>query len=158
VKGHNGPQLNARHAAEAKALGRVPFAIRKDVPDSGTQVFGPDGAQNVSVVKLFDELTDAGYRMTDIHMFPKKGGHVHVLVLNFDKDNAERDDAERVIHPTVRSFLSATWGVAHVFSNPPKDGKVIHTVNLTNRDGGEHDPEATLGFDNGLWAVKPYEA
>ena len=154
VVNHNPAKQNTEHAKQAIAIGRNPYGARRErnFADSGTPVFGREGAKNVGTGSIFEELLAAGYHTTDVHMYQKKDGHGYVLVLNFCKKGDEI-----VVSPTVMSFLMSCWGQVDLWANPPKeDGSVLNTVNCTFRQD-DIDPEVDLHFDNGVWAVTPSE-
>ena len=151
VKKPDFAKREADHVAHAQDHGRQAYAVRKDIANSGVPVFGKEGATcGVSVVQLIDELS-AEMRVTDVHLFQKSmerdpRGVMSTLVVTFAKEGKE------VIPPAVLDFFGISkWGFAHIWANPPKDGVVVHTVNLAHR--ADEKAEHELRFADGLWAI-----
>jgi hypothetical protein len=145
----------AEHVADAERHGRSPYAICKNVADSGVPIFGPEGLKNVSVGDLLiQEASRRGYYAVDIHIFSRsaKGNSVmSTLVITLATEGTKL----RVPTDVKVMLTSSTWGHVHVWVNPPKPGRgVLHTVNLTNRS--EDPAEQALLFADGLWAPEPY--
>ncbi len=144
----------ADHVADAKRVGREAHVIRKDIADSGVQVFGKDGVRDVLMVEPLDTMLRE-YRVTDMHIFQRKDkGVMNVLTITLE----EGVNGPRVELPldVAKFFAMSKWGYCHVWANPPKeDGVIIHTVNLSHR--GDEAASQQLIFDDGLWAVGPCE-
>jgi hypothetical protein len=147
--------LQARHAAMAQANHRAPNAIRDDRADSGTPVFGPDGAKLVSVDGIEDHLVTAGYRYYDIHLYRKdETDRMATLVIVMSK-NEPITPVSILAKVAARELTQNTaWEAAHVWANGKNSaGMIVHTINLCHRLP-DTKPEATLAFANGLWDLK----
>ena len=140
------------HATHAIKCGRKAYELRP-CADSGVQVFGKTGLEGISVKQLPTELHNAGYKLVDTHMYDKQNGAGTVVVLTFALVEGENTE----LLPAIEAFIgTAVWGHCHLWANPPQDGTVFHTINLAARGEGKGGRE--LNLNNGLWAVKPYEA
>ena len=146
--------IEARHVQEARQHRRDAYALRETVADSGTQVFGKDGARNVTIDRIWPELENAGYRVTGLHIYqPEKDrmSGMGTLVVEFTLMGDE--DAEYPRQVVAALFDRASFGYVHVFVNPPKGQQgVNHTVNISHRQEGV-PPAARLVWDEGYWAL-----
>lgn len=147
--------LNAKHEADASAHGRAAYAIRKNIADSGVQVFGKEGAMDVLVVELFDTLLRA-YHISDMHVFQRRDkGVMNVLVITFVQGVDVKNSLPLPLD-VAKFFAMSKWGFCHVWANPPKaDRSVLHTVNLSHRS--DEVAKRSLAFADGLWAVEKIE-
>ncbi len=150
-----------RHIEQAEALGRDAFALRKGIEDSGSPVFRGIAGQCISIADLFQELTEAGYVLTDIHAKPAKNQPMLVLtiVLSRGIDPAKLDpdllklSKSEIAKAVMGIILSSVWKYVHVWANPPdREGRIPHTVNLAHRHPAG-TPAKNLRFSNGLWEL-----
>jgi len=144
--------LQARHAAMAEANRRAPNAIRDDRADSGTPVFGKDGAKLVSAEAVKDELMAAGHNVHDIHLYRKdEGDRMATLVIVMSKDKPVTPVGSWAQATAWELTQKTAWEAAHVWANGQDHrGKITHTVNLCHRLP-DTNPECTLAFAGGLW-------
>lgn len=144
--------LQARHAAMAEANHRQPNAIREDRADSGTPVFGPDGAKMVSVEGTDDQLLAAGFNLYDIHLYRKdEEDRMATLVTVFSKDKPVTPVSESAMAAARKFTKGAALEAAHVWANgKDRRGNITHTINMCHRLP-DTKPECTLVFANGLW-------
>jgi len=152
VKTPDFAKQEAAHVADAQRVGREAYAVRKNIADSGVQVFGKDGVASALMVEPLDSLLVA-YRLTDMHIFQRRDkGLMNVLVLTYEA-GTEGDKKITLPVAIAEFFAMSSWGYAHVWANPPKeDGVVLHTINLSHRSD---EPAARqLLFADGLWAVE----
>jgi hypothetical protein len=149
-------RLRAEHEAEAAGLGRSATAIRP-TPDSGSPVFGGEGASNCSLRALFEELKKVGYALVDIHLYKREheGNGMANLTIEF-----RRDKVWPPMHPSqatravIHDLLNANWEHVHVWANPRKpDGSVPHTVNASHRQPAGRS-QFNLVFDDGYWNLQ----
>jgi len=148
--------LEEKHIRQAQEMDREPYRFR-DIADSGVPVFGTQGASEVSISGLLEELPQEGYRPQGVHIRTRKK-KFDVLVIPFSRLASEGNST---FLPTkalelLREFLKLScWGFVHVWANPP-DGqrRVVHTLNLGHREP-DQSPKWNLCFNHGLWAVEP---
>lgn len=145
--------LNERHAAEAGMYRRSAEAYRRPLADSGVPVFGRDGAQHVKIDGVWNELVQAGFRVTGFHLHQKDKdvqSGTGELVVEFRDAGAEVEVPSGV----QDAFDDLTYGYVHVWVNPPKPGVgVTHTVNISHREVGVA-PAGSLVWDGGHWALE----
>jgi hypothetical protein len=153
-QGRDDSAFHRRHAEEAKELRRSPTAYRT-TPDSGTPVFGGDGAPDVTVKGLCAHLEGTGYQITDIHLYQRPQD----LERNMANVVIElRQSEERVEHvpgelEVLELLEQSTWGFAHVGVKPPQeDGHCTHTINLVHRSPDKL-PRFSLSFSAGDWEL-----
>ena len=144
--------------AQAEELGRSPFAYRGK-PDSGTAVLGKNGANNVSIAGILDELEER-YGAPAIHILQKTKGPrsrrtavKNTLVLSFNRDSDEEPASEEILQLARKFFGANSWGFTHIWANPYSDeGEILHTVNLGRRQP-DQEPEGEVQFAEGLWKI-----
>mgnify|MGYP001562878806 CR=1 FL=1 len=145
-------QVREKHIEEAKEFGRIGFPYRTDVPDSGTAIFGKDGAKDVEVVHLLTDLLKAGYKLAEVAIEERELKHLPVLIVSFRKETGNRIP-EDVIN-TLVEFLGGSWEFVHIYANPYRpDGTIVHTVNAAHRRP-EFTAKHMLVFADGLWDVR----
>lgn len=150
-------KLDVEHARMAEEARRSPTAIREK-PDSGTPVFGPEGAHNVRINGLIEQLEGAGLRIKDVHLYwsgrPEDRMNSLVFALT-TADHADQSQLEReVVVAAAEVLTSASWEHCHVWANGKnRFGQIAHTVNLSHRkDTGA--AECVLDYNGGLWDLK----
>jgi hypothetical protein len=151
---YNVDEKEKKHVEHAEAVGRQAYAVRKDVADSGTQVFGKDGLHNVSMSTLIRELVLI-YQKVDIHLRRRRDGdpQMGVLVVSFSNEGEATNNAA-ALALFLKFMDQSAWEHAHIWANPPQldDKKIVHTVNLAHRLESR-EAHISLGFADGLWAT-----
>lgn len=150
-------KLDAEHAKMAEATRRDPTAIR-DKPDSGTPVFGPDGAKNVQINGLIEQLEAGNLRIKDVHLFwsgkPEDRMNTLVFALTTHDDANQSNLEPEVVVAAAEVLTSASWEHCHVWVNGKnRFGQVAHTVNLSHRKDAR-EAESVLDYNNGLWDLR----
>lgn len=146
--------LEEKHISQAKQVDRDPYRFR-EIADSGVPVFGDEGVADVSILKLIEELQEAGYLPQGVHIRTRKEKKFDVLVIPFVRGNPGNGTLPKTAIELLREFLRLScWGFAHVWANPPAAGKIVHTINLGHREP-EKPPKWNLCFNQGLWALMP---
>ncbi len=149
----------AAHVEHAKQHGRDAYAIRKDVADSGTPVFGKNGLMDVATFGTFRQLLGT-YNIVSVHIQPShpkaKNQAMKVLVLRFSW--GEEVDSNTSAYQEILRFVAVgNWEHCHVWENPPNfHGEIIHTVNMAHRPEGQK-PRLTrqeLHFSEDGWSTK----
>ncbi len=148
--------LEEKHIAQARQMDRKAYRFR-DIADSGVPVFGPQGVSEVSISGLLTELVQkGGYQPQGVHIRTRTQKKFDVLVIPFVKEAQSENSttlSEKAVELLRRFLRISCWGFAHVWANPPEEGRVTHTVNLSHRE--EKPPKYHLQFNHGLWAVEP---
>lgn len=143
----------AKHVAHAEAYRREAYAVRKDVADSGVQVFGSEGLKNVVLSPMIRELA-AAYSVVGLHIRPRRdqSEKMSVLVVSFAQ-TGEATTNKMALQLLLEFSDKSSWGFCHVWANPPQleDGRIIHTVNSGHRQDLVLAGLA-LHFAGGLWA------
>jgi len=149
----NDAALQERHAQMAETEHRQPNAVREERADSGTPVFGKDGAKSVSVETVKDELLGAGYCITDIHLYRRPSDQqMATIEVVMSTKPTEYTPPQTETQETVWKLIEKTsWEAAHVWANGKNSaGMIVHTINLCHRLP-DAKPECTLTFAGGLW-------
>lgn len=152
-------RLASEHEAVATSLRRNFMALRREVGDSGSPVFGPSGLERVSLLGLRQELGRAGFVLSGVHRLlrhrkvMRNGSETSqpiypvVLVMEFSGYAAPISFPWNLYRQLVEE---ATFGRVFVWANPMAlDGAVVHTVNATER--GPVNPLWELRYDEGDW-------
>lgn len=150
-------RLDAEHAKMAEATRRDPTAIREK-PDSGTPVFGQDGAKNVRINGLIEQLEAANLQIKDVHLFwsGRQDDRMNTLVFVMSTpDDADQSGLiDEVVVAAADVLTTASWEHCHVWANGKnRNGQVAHTVNLSHRKDADA-AECVLDYNNGLWDLK----
>ena len=148
-------ELEEKHIAQARKLDRRAYEYR-DIADSGVPVFGPQGASEVSILGLLEELQQEGYQLQGVHIRTRAQKKFDVLVIPFVRGSESNSTLPKRALELLQEFLGLScWGFVHVWANPPDvQGKVVHTINLGHREPGRI-PQGNLHFDHGLWVMTP---
>ncbi len=148
--------MDKAHAEHAEEHDRSPTAIREK-PDSGCQVFGEQGVQNANCRQMPKELGN-DFPGTKIHMQETDNSDRFVLVLSFAIEG--ESTVSDPVWAEVEKLNDRVWKYAHVWVNPPKDGKVIATINVGGWPGHPNSREGrareVLHLDGGLFSTKVY--
>jgi hypothetical protein len=151
VKTPDEATLELKHMFHALSVNQNPYGVRPQTADSGTPVFGKEGATDVSLVGLFQGLRDQGYIPGGIHIRTRGEKKLNVLVIPFIFQG-EQDVATPAM-ALSEEFISASWGFIHVWVNPPQeDGRVIHTVNVSHRS--LEVSSKSLRYQKGEWVLE----
>ena len=149
--------LEEKHIAQARHVARDPYRFR-GTADSGTPVFGDQGASNVSIIRLIGELQENGYEPQGVHIRTRTNKKFDVLVIPFSREISEGNSISlpNKALDLLKEFLRLScWGYVHIWANPPDEaGKIVHTVNLSHREP-DKKPDEHLCFNHGLWALTP---
>ena len=147
--------LEEKHILQARQIDRDPYRFR-DIADSGVPIFGTQGASEVSILGLLEELQKEGYRPQGVHIRTRGQKKFDVLVIPLSRISEANSMLPKKALDLLREFLRLScWGFVHVWANPPdSQGKIVHTVNLGHRKP-EKSPRWNLRFNHGLWAVEP---
>lgn len=129
---HQTPKRNAEireaHIAAAHKRRIDPFRMERKmgndksvpVPDSGKQVFGAQGAKNVSPAKLAADLTALGYSIQNVHILRRPRDEKHFLRVGFER--LEEGEQSFELSPSAKlkvdEFIDTCWGFCHVWLNP----------------------------------------
>lgn len=146
-----------KEIAQAKSEGREAYRYR-DVADSGTAVFGKQGLVSVRLgastsptlgsIQLLEELRE--FSISNVDLMARRDGEMDHLRILLEHGEASFRLGHRA-QEELRKLLTSTWQYCHVWANPPRNGKIVHTVNLLNRSD---DPsKTTLLFRGGLWGT-----
>jgi len=147
---------------QAKKLRRSPSRYGKCI-SSGVSVFGTEGLSKVWILSALIELLKKGYEITNLHIEDanitlQKNSSVlnimHNLVINMEKGE-KKICWEEEMSKLLGDFLPVCWGFVHVWANPVRNGKVIHSLNIAHREP-DIPPKLRLKFSNGLWNFSPY--
>lgn len=147
-----------REISQAKSEGREAYRYR-DVADSGTAVFGKPGLVSVRLgmagsptlgsIQLLQELD--GFSISNVDLMARRDGEMDHLRILLEQGVVDSFHLTHRAQEELRKLLTSTWQYCHVWANPPRNGKIVHTVNLLNR---RDDPSKTLlVFRGGLWGV-----
>ncbi len=149
----------AAHVEHAKQYGRDPHAIRKDVADSGTPVFGKWGLTDVATFKTFQELLDV-YNIVAVHIQPShpkaKNQAMKVLVIR-SSWGEECDSTTDAYQEILRFVAVGSWEHCHIWENPPNNnGEIVHTVNMAHRpeDQKPRPAKVALHFSESGWSTE----
>ena len=111
--------LELKHIFHALERRKNPYAIRQEIADSGTQVFGKSGEQNISINGLSQELRNAGYFPSGVHIRRRAEKKFNVLVIPFIAGGEESLLPQAA--SLLKEFFRVCWGYVHVWVNPPQD-------------------------------------
>lgn len=129
---HQTPKRNAEireaHIAAAQHRRIDPFRMDRKmgddksvpVPDSGVQVFGKDGAKNVTPRKLVSDLMDLGYTMQNVHILRRPRDGKHFLRVGFERleEGEQPFELSSSARLKVEEFLDTVWSFCHTWRNP----------------------------------------
>ena len=149
------PQTEDKHRQQAKKLGRDFHAYRKGIGDSGTAVFGKEGARFISITNLISELMDQ-YCPADCHIKERPEKQAHVLVVTFSREDKDISLSKEVADK-VLDLLTASrvWAKVDVWANPPQEnGSIVHTVNCHHWGIRPRETINCLVFQGGLWDIE----
>ena len=151
----NRPEQERRHIQQANQLGRRAYRYRK-IADSGVPVFGKDGASNLALIQVWEELSLCGYFLLDIHILPpRRNKRMSVLVLSMSRDpeDGKFPSLSRQVEDALLRLLESSWEHVHVWANGENEcSQIMHTVNCVHRLDGS--PTQHLRFAEGRWAIE----
>jgi len=112
----------------------------------GDQMFGDNGAKDISLIRFWNRLDQLGYKIGFAELQQRENDHHgrRTLMVVFDLfGNQGIDEDARLV---IRDFLlEMSWSHVHVWANPPKENGVrIDAVILGGRQPKETEQELDL--------------